>query len=240
MIEQFEILRGVLAKQREHAVVRHDRRALRQQVIFQRSPVQTQRLKEKPVWIILGKTHIAHGGGNVQPQVFNEAGGSHETVQQGCRTQFAFKPVIKPRTGTGIPRQRSNHALSGLVIFQPYQWFIAESSKQSTLYSPLSPHRQTRTGPGNLRVFPSIKAQHHPRIQLRDIAVTMKRRAIDLQHFAARFDALNGPGTRRKPQVFEGVAQFFVTLGRQLCDSHAFLHVGVIALQLFKLQGMAA
>jgi hypothetical protein len=57
---------------------------------------------------------------------------------------------------------------------------------------------------------------------------------------AVRLDALDRPGAGGKPQVFEGVAQFFVTLGGQLGHGHAFLHIRVVALQFLELQGMRA
>ena len=82
MVEQLEIFGAVLAKQREHAVIGHDWRGLRQQVIFQGTPIQAQRLEEKPVGVVLGKAHVTDSRRNIQPQVLDKAGGADKTVQQ--------------------------------------------------------------------------------------------------------------------------------------------------------------
>jgi len=68
----------------------------------------------------------------------------------------------------------------------------------------------------------------------------MELRAIDLNGFAIGLDALDRPRAGGKPEVFEGVTQFFVTPGGQLGHRHAFLHIRVVALQLLELQGMQA
>ncbi|MNZ59754.1 hypothetical protein D3C78_778010 [compost metagenome] len=66
----------------------------------------------------------------------------------------------------------------------------------------------------------------------------MEGRTVDIERLAIGFDALDRPGTGAKPQVLDGVAQFFIAFGRQFGHAHAFLHIRVIALQLLELQGM--
>ena len=209
-------------------------------MIFQRAPVQAQGLEEITVRIIFGKSHIPHSSANIEPQVLDKAGSSDKTVQQRRRTQLALELVIKARPGTRVARQRSNNTLCSIIAFQPNQRLTAKSSKQCALNSPFRAHAQLGPRPADLRVFARIKAQNDPGVQLRHVPVAVELRAIDLYGFTARFNALDGPGTCGKPQIFEGVAQFFVTLGGQLSHCHAFLYIGMIALQLLELQGMPA
>ena len=174
MVEQLEVLRGVLAKQREHAVIGHDGRGLGQQVVFQRPPEQAQRLKKEAVRVILGKAHFAHCGGHVQPQVFDKTGSGDETVEQRRRAQLALEPVIKPRACAGITCQGADNTLGSIVIFKPYQWLVAESLKQRALDCPLGAHTEFSPGTADLRVLAWIEAQHHPGIQLGNITVAME------------------------------------------------------------------
>ncbi|MNR22082.1 hypothetical protein D3C85_1390200 [compost metagenome] len=95
----------MLAEQREHAVVGHDRRFLVKQMIFQGPPVNAQGLEEKPVWVVLGKAHLPHSSRYVQAEVFDKPGGGDETIQQGCGTEFALDLVIEARPRTGITGQ---------------------------------------------------------------------------------------------------------------------------------------
>ncbi|MNY21906.1 hypothetical protein D3C86_1554850 [compost metagenome] len=107
--QQLEVFRRVLAEQGEHPVVRHDRWLLVEQVIFQRSPVQTQGFEEEPVRVVLAKTHLAHGGRYIQAEVLDKPGGGDKTVEQRCGGEFTLDLVIEARTGTGIPCQRSQN-----------------------------------------------------------------------------------------------------------------------------------
>ncbi|MNL09221.1 hypothetical protein D3C87_1299730 [compost metagenome] len=66
----------------------------------------------------------------------------------------------------------------------------------------------------------------------------MEGGAVDIERLAIGLDAVDRPGTGAKPQVFNDIAQLFITLGRQFGHGHAFLHVRVITLQLLELQGM--
>ena len=71
----------MLTEQRKHPVISHDRWFLIQQMVFQCSPIQAQRLEEKPVRVVLGETHLAHSRRHIQPQVFDKPCGSDKTVQ---------------------------------------------------------------------------------------------------------------------------------------------------------------
>jgi len=68
----------------------------------------------------------------------------------------------------------------------------------------------------------------------------MEAAAADLDRFAARLDPLDRPGASSEPQVFDHIAQFFVTLGGQLGNLHALLHVRVVRVQRLELEGLAA
>ncbi|MCY1412359.1 hypothetical protein D9M71_277620 [compost metagenome] len=111
--------------------------------------------------------------------------------------------------------------------------------KQGALDYPLRPDGKLGPGALVLLVFSRVEAQDHPSVHLRDVTVEMERAAVDLHGLPVRLDALDGPGTSAKPQVFEGVAQFFVAAGGQLRYRHALLHVRVVTVQFLELQCLA-
>ena len=111
--------------------------------------------------------------------------------------------------------------------------------KQGSLYRPLCAHGQLGARTTELGIFPRVKAQHYPGIQLGNVAVAVELRAIDIEGLAIGLNPFDRPGAGAKPQVFNHITEFFIALGRQFGHRHAFLYVWMIPFQLLELQGVA-
>jgi hypothetical protein len=101
----------MFAEQGKHSVVGHDRRLLVEQMVFQRTPVQTQCLEEKPVRVVLGKAHLADCVRHIQAEVLDKPGCGDKAVQQRRGSKLTLDLVIKARPGTGVAGQRGQHTL---------------------------------------------------------------------------------------------------------------------------------
>ena len=109
--EELEVFRGVFAKQREHTVVGHHGGRLVQQVVFQGFPENAQGFEVETVRIVLGKAHLAHGGGHIQPEVLDKPGGGDKAVQQRRRTQLTLDLVVEARARGCVASQAAQKAL---------------------------------------------------------------------------------------------------------------------------------
>ncbi|MCY1412360.1 hypothetical protein D9M71_277630 [compost metagenome] len=114
---QLEVLRGVFAKRRKHAIVGHDRRRLREQVVLEGFPEQAQGLEVPAVAVIAGKIHLPNRHRNVQPKVLDKAGRGDEAVEQRGCTELALDLVIETRASHRIGRQRLHKPLGRRVVF---------------------------------------------------------------------------------------------------------------------------
>ncbi|MNZ53883.1 hypothetical protein D3C78_717710 [compost metagenome] len=207
---------------------------------LQRLPIQTQGLKEPGIAIPCGEAHGTYGLVYLKAKVFDKACGTDKSIEQWHRRQLTFDLVIETRPSDSVTGQGRGQAFGSSIIFKPDHRLIAERLKQGALYHPLRPDRQLGPWTLVLLIFTRIEAKHHPGIELGNMAMKMEAAAVDLDCFTARFDAFDRPGTGTKPEVFEGIAEFFITAGGKLGYGHTLLHVGVIAVQSLELQGLTA